>query len=41
MKHVPAAEYNPTECIATNIVGAQNIIDIAIENEVKNVLAFY
>ena len=39
MKHVPAAEYNPTECIATNIVGAQNIIDIAIENEVKNVLA--
>ena len=39
MKHVPAAEYNPTECIATNIIGAQNIIDAAISNGVKKVLA--
>ena len=39
MKHVPAAEYNPTECIATNILGAQNIIDAAISNNVKLVLA--
>ena len=39
MKHVPAAEYNPNECIATNIIGAQNIIDAAINNRVKKVLA--
>ena len=35
MKHVTASEYNPTECIATNIVGAQNIIDAAIFNQVS------
>lgn len=39
MKHVNAAEYNPTECIATNINGAQNIIDAAINNEVSQVIA--
>jgi UDP-N-acetylglucosamine 4,6-dehydratase/5-epimerase len=39
MKHVTAAEYNPTECIATNISGAENIIDGAIANNVKKVLA--
>ena len=39
MKHVTAAEYNPTECIATNIYGAQNIIDAAISNNVKKVIA--
>ena len=39
MKQVPAAEYNPTECIATNINGAQNIIDASIINEVEKVLA--
>ena len=39
MKHVNAAEYNPTECIATNINGAQNIIDAAIQNEVSQVIA--
>ena len=39
MKHVSAAEYNPTECIATNINGAQNIIDAAIHNEVSQVIA--
>ncbi len=39
MKHVNAAEYNPTECIATNINGAQNIIDASIYNEVSHVIA--
>jgi len=39
MKHVQAAEYNPTECIATNILGAENIIDGAINNNVKKVVA--
>ena len=39
MKHVTAAEYNPTECIATNILGAENIIDAAIVNNVKKVVA--
>lgn len=39
MKHVNAAEYNPTECIATNVNGAQNIIDASIHNEVSHVIA--
>ena len=39
MKQVPAAEYNPTECIATNISGAQNLIDASIINEVEKVIA--
>jgi len=39
LKQVPAAEYNPMEAIKTNIIGAQNIIDSAIENEVKKVIA--
>lgn len=39
MKHVTAAEYNPTECIATNINGAQNVIESAIDNQVKKVVA--
>lgn len=39
MKHITAAEYNPTECIATNIIGAENIIDSAIENDVQRVIA--
>ena len=39
MKHVTAAEYNPTECIATNSLGAQNVIDAAISNNVKKVIA--
>lgn len=37
MKHVPIAEYNPMECIKTNIHGAQNVIDACFENGVKNV----
>lgn len=39
MKQIVAAEYNPTECIATNIMGAQNVIDAAIENGVRKVVA--
>jgi len=39
LKHVPVAEYNPMECIKTNINGAQNVIDCAIETEVERVIA--
>jgi len=39
LKHVPIAEYNPMECIKTNINGAQNVIDAAIHNHVKKVIA--
>jgi len=39
LKHVPIAEYNPMECIKTNVMGAQNIIDAAIYNEVPHVIA--
>lgn len=39
LKHVPIAEYNPMECIKTNIIGAQNVIDAAIENKVTKVIA--
>lgn len=39
MKHVSLSEYNPTECISTNIQGAENIIEAAIKNNVKKVIA--
>jgi UDP-N-acetylglucosamine 4,6-dehydratase len=39
MKQVPAAEYNPMECIKTNINGAENVIHAAITNNVKKVIA--
>ena len=39
IKQVPVAEYNPIECIATNINGAVNIIDAAINNSVEKVIA--
>ena len=39
LKQVPAAEYNPMECIKTNIYGAENVIKAAIENEVEKVIA--
>jgi UDP-N-acetylglucosamine 4,6-dehydratase len=39
LKQVPAAEYNPTECIKTNIHGAENVIHAAISNEVEKVIA--
>ena len=39
LKHVPIAEYNPMECIKTNIYGAQNVIDAALENKVSKIIA--
>jgi UDP-N-acetylglucosamine 4,6-dehydratase/5-epimerase len=39
LKHVPAAEYNPMECVKTNILGAQNIIESSLRNGVKKVIA--
>ena len=39
MKHVPIAEYNPNECIKTNVNGAQNVIDSCLECNVKRVVA--
>lgn len=39
LKQVPAAEYNPMECIKTNILGAENIINAAIDCGVKKVVA--
>ncbi|MBW2559312.1 MAG: UDP-N-acetylglucosamine 4,6-dehydratase (inverting) [Deltaproteobacteria bacterium] len=39
LKQVPAAEYNPLEAIKTNILGAANIIDVAIDKGVKRVIA--
>ncbi len=39
LKQVPTAEYNPMECIRTNVLGAENVIHAAIENNVKKVVA--
>lgn len=39
MKQIPAAEYNPHECIKTNIAGAENVIHAAIENNIEKVIA--
>ena len=39
MKHVHIAEYNPTECVKTNIGGAENVIDASLQTNVKNVVA--
>lgn len=39
LKQVPAAEYNPTECIRTNVSGAEHVINAAIENGVEKVIA--
>ncbi len=39
LKQVPAAEYNPAEFIKTNILGAMNVIDAALQNKVKKVIA--
>ncbi len=39
LKHVPIAEYNPMECIKTNIDGAQNVIQAALKNNVEKVIA--
>jgi UDP-N-acetylglucosamine 4,6-dehydratase (inverting) len=39
LKQVPAAEYNPMECIKTNVLGAENVIEAALETGVKKVVA--
>ncbi|OLP15640.1 UDP-N-acetylglucosamine 4,6-dehydratase (inverting) [Leptolyngbya sp. 'hensonii'] len=39
LKQVPAAEYNPMECIKTNVIGANHVIDAAIANQVAKVVA--
>lgn len=39
MKHVPIAEYNPDECIKTNVNGAQNVVDACLSTGVKRVVA--
>jgi len=38
-KIVPIAEYNPFECVKTNVIGAMNVIDASIDNKVKKVVA--
>lgn len=39
LKQVPAAEYNPFECIKTNVLGAQNVIEACLDSKVKHVVA--
>jgi UDP-N-acetylglucosamine 4,6-dehydratase/5-epimerase len=39
LKQVPAAEYNPIECIKTNVIGAENVINACIDQKVKKVIA--
>lgn len=39
MKHVPACEYNPFEAVKTNVIGTQNVIDSALDNEVEKVIS--
>ena len=39
LKHVPTAEYNPMECINTNVIGAENVVQAAIRSGVEKVIA--
>lgn len=39
LKQVPAAEYNPFECIKTNVLGAQNVIEACLDSNVRKVVA--
>src|SRR5438105_1338921 len=39
LKQVPAAEYNPFECIKTNVIGAQNVIEACLDGDVTRVVA--
>ena len=39
MKQVPASEYNPMEAVKTNIIGAENVINVCIDQEVQHVIA--
>ena len=40
MKQIPASEYNPTECIKTNIIGAQNVIECCLKNRIERLLLY-
>ena len=39
LKQVPTCEYNPFEAVATNIIGSQNVIDVAIDHNIEKVIA--
>src|SRR3546814_2554735 len=39
LKQVPAAAYNPFECIQTNVIGAENVVRAALNNKVRQVIA--
>jgi FlaA1/EpsC-like NDP-sugar epimerase len=39
LKHVPSCEYNPFEAVKTNVIGVQNVIEAALENEVQRVIS--
>ncbi len=39
LKHVNLGEYNPMEVIKTNVIGAQNVVDVALEKKIENVVA--
>lgn len=39
LKHVPVAEYNPFECIKTNVMGAQNVVEACLDTGVQRVVA--
>jgi len=39
LKQVPAAEYNPIECIKTNVIGAENVINACIDQKIRRVIA--
>lgn len=39
LKHVPIAEYNPFECISTNVIGAENVVNVALDSGVEKVVA--
>lgn len=39
LKHIPVAEYNPFECIHTNVIGAENVVNAALEVGAKRVIA--
>ena len=39
LKHVPVCEYNPFEAVKTNIIGTQNVIEVALRNDIEKVLA--